>query len=167
MVLPPSGRRARAAFFAVRRRARLGRAGAGWLGLLCVLGAAYVWILAGGPRAVMAAAAVATVVATIALGGRLGYQRDWPRLGQAVLAGTLVLVCWAEIVWIASFFLPVPGGSGGMLEILAPAFLAVVAGLLGLAALATILGAGALLGWALGSLRHSADRQGGRAGLRP
>jgi hypothetical protein len=134
------------------------RASAGWLGLLCVLGAAYVSALAGAPMATLVTAAVAAAVATVALGGWFGYRHDWANLGRAVLAGTVVLVGWVEIAWIASFFLPVPGGSGGMLEILAPFFYAVIAGVLGSAVLAVILGAGALFVWAVGLLWPFPDR---------
>jgi hypothetical protein len=130
-----------------------GPAAAGWLGLLCVLGATYVSVLAGGPRAVLVVAAVLAAAATVTFGGWFGYRRDWPNLGKAVLAGTLVLVGWVEIAWIASFFIPVPGGSGGMLEILAPAFYAVIVGVLGSAGLAVILGAGALVVWVTSLLR--------------
>jgi hypothetical protein len=124
----------------------------GWLAVLCVLGAAYVSALAGASEAVLLAASVLAALATLALGGQLGYVRDWPNLGAAVLTGTLVLIGWAEITWIATFFIPIPGGSGGMLEILGPIFYGVIAGVLGLAVLAVILVAGALLGRGVGLL---------------
>jgi len=63
-----------------------GLATVGWLGLLCVLGAAYVSALAGGPRAVLVAAAVLAAAGTVAFGGWFGYRGDWPNLGRAVLA---------------------------------------------------------------------------------
>lgn len=134
---------------------------AGWLGVLCLLGAAYVSALAGASRAVLLVASVLAAFATLALGGQLGYVRDWPNLGGAVLTGTLVLIGWGEITWIATFFIPIPGGSGGMLEILGPIFYGMIAGLLGLAVLAVILVVGALLGRGVGLVLHAVRANSG------
>jgi hypothetical protein len=141
---------------------RLGRrhwlAAAGWLGTLCFLEAAYVSALAGASFAVLLTAAVLATVATVAFGGQYGYRDDWPNLFRAASVGTVVLICAAEITWVASLFIPTPEGSGGMLEILVPFMLAAIAGVLGLAALVVLLVAGAVLGRVIGLLRHVPGR---------
>jgi hypothetical protein len=126
---------------------------AGWLATLGLLGAAYVAALADASRAILLAAAVLAATSTAAFGSRFGYQDDWQSLLKAALVGTVALTGCAEIAWVASLFIPTPGGSGGMLGLLTPFVLAVITGVAGMTALALLLAAGALLGRAIGLLR--------------
>jgi hypothetical protein len=134
----------------VSRWARLaGWPGAGWLAALCVLGAAYVSVILGAPGVLVRAGGGLAAAATVAFGSQLGRRRDWRSVFAAAIAGTVVLVCWAEAALAATFFVPYAGGSGGFLVILAPLFLAGLAGAAALALLVLTLGASALMGLAL------------------
>ena len=123
--------------------------GAGWLGVLCLFGAACVSVLLGAPGALLPAASGLAAGATVAFGSQFSHRRNWGNLAIAAVAGTAVLVCSAEAVWVATWFVPYAGGSGGFLAILAPLFIAVAAAVLALAALAVMLGAGVLPGMAM------------------
>lgn len=121
---------------------------AGWLAVLCALGAAYASVIVGVSPVLAQVAGGLAAGASVALGWRLGYRRDWRRLVPAALAGAVVLTGWAEVAWLATFFVPVPGGSGGFLEVLAPLLIAVFGGAASLAGLIAVLGTGVLAGLA-------------------
>lgn len=125
---------------------------AGWLAVLVVVGVSYVALVLRTSDLLLWALIVAGT-ATLALGGVFGYRRDWRFLVTALLAGTGILVVTLEAAWIATFFVPVPGGSGGFGEIVAPAFIAVLGCLFSLAALSAILGGGVLIALAIDVLR--------------
>lgn len=123
-----------------------GWTGAGWLAALCVFGAAFVAVVLGAPGLLLRAAAGLAAGATVAFGSRFGRRGRWRNPRVALLAGVVVLVCWAEAVWVAMWFVPYAGGSGGFLAILAPLFIGVLGGVAALAALAVMLAAGELAG---------------------
>lgn len=121
---------------------------AGWLAVVCALGAAYASVILGTSPVLAQVAGGLAVAASVTLGWHLGYRRAWRRLILAALAGAVVLTGWAEVAWFATFFVPMPGGSGGFLAVLAPLFIAVFAGAVSVAGLMAVLGTGALAGLA-------------------
>lgn len=87
-------------------------------------------------------------------------------LGGKPSVGTIALTGCAEVAWVASLFIPTPDGSGGMLGLLTPLVLAVITGVLGMAALTVLLVAGALLGRVIALLRHGpGDDRAGMPGV--
>jgi hypothetical protein len=117
----------------------------GWAAAMCGLGLMYDL----GVFEVLhlfTAAFVLAAAATVAFGAVAGHLRDWRLLLVAGVTGTGILVAAAEVGWVATFFVPAPGGSGGVGEIAAPFFIAVAGGLAFLAGMSALLGAGALIG---------------------
>ncbi|HCU96515.1 MAG TPA: hypothetical protein DHU96_28865 [Actinobacteria bacterium] len=90
---------------------------------------------------------------TVAFGCWIGYRRHWWSLVIASVAGALILVIAAEGAWIESFFVPVPGGSGGVGEAAVPFFLALIVLCLGSVATGLVLGTGASVGAVIRLLR--------------
>lgn len=98
----------------------------------------------------MTAASALAASATVAFGIELGQRRAWLNLRFAALAGTAVLVCSAEALWLSTLSGSYAGGSGGVLSVIVGPFLvAVFAGVLALAGLGVMLGVGALVGMAM------------------
>jgi hypothetical protein len=115
---------------------------------MCALGAAYVYSVVGRLHVVTVAFWLA-FGASVCLGALAGGLRDRHLLLTACMIGTLVLTTALECGWVATFFVPVPGGSGGVGEIVAPFFLAVIGIPLFLAVMAVVLGVPNLFGLAV------------------
>jgi hypothetical protein len=135
---------------------------AGWLTILCALGAAYVSVIVGVSPVLAQVAGGLAACASVALGCRLGYRRDWRRLARAAVIGSVVLTAWAEVAWVGRFFVLAPVGSGGLLGALAPLLIAVLGCPVFLGGLGAVLGAGALAGlaWRDRSMRRGAAAAG-------
>jgi|HubBroStandDraft_6_1064221.scaffolds.fasta_scaffold1300071_1 hypothetical protein len=119
-----------------------------WACVMCALGAAYVYSVVGRLHVVTVAFWLA-FGASVCLGALAGGLRDRHLLLTACMIGTLVLTTALECGWVATFFVPVPGGSGGVGEIVAPFFLAVIGIPLFLAVMAVVLGVPNLFGLAV------------------
>ena len=66
--------------------------------------------------------------ACLVLGAEIGYRRD-PRLfGVAIMGSAVVVVLSASAAWFSMFFVPVPGGSAGALEIVGLPLIILIAG---------------------------------------
>jgi hypothetical protein len=132
---------------------------AGWLSVLVILSVCYVslvWHTSDLQRWAVTLAVVAIVAGstTVVLGGVVGYRRDWRFFLTALLTGTGILVAALEAAWVATFFVPVPGGSGGFGEIIAPALIAILGGAFSFAAISALLGGGVVIGIAIDLLRR-------------
>ena len=80
-------------------------------------------------------------------GGWAGYRREWRYLVAIMLPiGSAGVIVVAEEIWVATFFAPHPGQSDGFGEILAPVFVAVLAGVLAVPTLSALLFGGAGVG---------------------
>jgi hypothetical protein len=119
-----------------------------WTVVMCALGAAYVYAVLGRLH-VFTVAVWLAIAASVSLGCVAGYRRDRNLLFSACTVGTLVLTAALECGWVATFFVPTPGGSGGIGEIIAPFFLAAVGIPFFLVVMAVILGIANLLGIAI------------------
>jgi hypothetical protein len=113
-----------------------------WLCLLCALGAAYVSSVVKDPRLFLVALVVAAL-ATLAFGAQVGHRSDWRTLRIGGVIGASVLLASVEAGWVATFFVPLPGGSGGVGDIVAPVFLAVIFAVPSAGIMAILLGIGA------------------------
>ena len=119
-----------------------------WACVMCALGAAYVSAVLGRLH-VFTVAFWLALGASVCLGALAGSLRDRNLLLTACMIGTLILTAALECGWAATFFVPVPGGSGGVGEMVAPFFLAVIGIPLFLGAMAVVLGVANLFGLAV------------------
>jgi hypothetical protein len=123
-----------------------------WVVVLCALGTTYVAEKLSGPRLLTVALCLA-LVASLCLGGLAGLLRDRTLLLTAGVTGALLLTGTMEAAWVASFFEPLPGGSGGFGEVFAPFFIAVLCIPFFLIVMTVVLGLADLFGLALSTRR--------------
>jgi hypothetical protein len=129
------------------------RALVAWLGALCAAGAAWVSAVANGPLLFELLAVAVAMIACLVFGAQIGYRRDGRLFGTAIMGEAVVVVLSAAAAWFTMFFVPVPGGSAGVLEIIGLPLIIVIAGTPLMVAITTVLGLAALLGLALGKVR--------------
>jgi len=116
-----------------------------WLGALCAVGAAWVSDIVRGPRLFELAVGVA-IGACLVLGAEIGYRRDLRLFGVAIMGSAVVVVLSASAAWFSMFFVPVPGGSAGALEIVGLPLIILIAAAPLMVAITALLGLAALLG---------------------
>jgi hypothetical protein len=119
-----------------------------WACVMCALGAAYVYAVVGRLHLVTVAFWLA-LGASACLGTLAGGLRDRNLLLTACMIGTLILTAALECGWVATVFVPVAGDSGGVGEIVAPFFLAVIGIPFFLGVMAVVLGVANLFGLAV------------------
>ena len=129
------------------------RALVAWLGALCMAGAAWVSAVANGQALFELSALAAAIAACLVLGAETGYRRDGRLFGVAIMSGAAVTVVSASAAWFTTFFVPVPGGSGGAFEIIGLPLTVLIYGVPLIVAITAVLGLAALLGLAWRKVR--------------